>query len=185
MKNKRLLSLLVAGAMTVSLAACGGQGAVTNNPTESTDTSTAETSAEPTSERPTEPSGQLVIGSITQVVNEFYDTSFNNNATSYMMYDLIHGCDTVTYTMEGEFAFDDTVVASHEETENEDGTKTYTMKIKDGLVWSDGSAITAKDYVFALLAECSDEMTGVDGYPGNTYTTIVGYDEWHDGTADT
>lgn len=185
MKNKRLLSLLVAGAMTVSLAACGGQDAVTNNPTESTATETTETAAEPTSERPTEPTGQLVIGTITQVVNEFYDTSFNNNATNYMMYDLIHGCDTVTYTMEGEFAFDDTVVASHEETENEDGTKTYTIKIKDGLVWSDGSAITAKDYVFALLAECSDEMTGVDGYPGNTYTTIVGYDEWHDGTADT
>lgn len=101
MKNKRLLSLLVAGAMTVSLAACGGQGAVTNNPSESTDTSTAETSAEPTSERPTEPTGKLVIGSTTQVVNEFYDTSFNNNATNYMMYDLIHGGDTVTYTMEG------------------------------------------------------------------------------------
>ncbi len=186
MKNKRLLSLLVAGAMTVSLAACGGsQDAVTNNPTESTATSSAETAAEPASTRPTEPTGQVVIGTITQVVNEFYDTSFNNNATNYMMYDLIHGCDTVTYTKEGEFAYDDTVLASHEETDNEDGTKTYTMKIQDGLVWSDGSAITAKDYVFALLAECSDEMTGVDGYPGNTYTTIVGYDEWHDGSADT
>ena len=186
MKNKRLLSLLVAGAMTVSLAACGGsQDAVTNNPTESTATSSAETAAEPTSTRPTEPTGQVVIGTITQVVNEFYDTSFNNNATNYMMYDLIHGCDTVTYTKEGEFAYDDTVLASHEETDNEDGTKTYTMKIQDGLVWSDGSAITAKDYVFALLCECSDEMTGVDGYPGNTYTTIVGYDEWHDGSADT
>lgn len=186
MKNKRLLSLLVAGAMTVSLAACGGsQDAVTNNPTESTATSSAETAAEPASTRPTEPTGQVVIGTITQVVNEFYDTSFNNNATNYMMYDLIHGCDTVTYTKEGEFAYDDTVLASHEETDNEDGTKTYTMKIQDGLVWSDGSAITAKDYVFALLAECSDEMTGVDGYPGNTYTYFVGYDEWHDGTADT
>lgn len=186
MKNKRLLSLLVAGAMTVSLAACGGsQDAVTNNPTESTATSSAETAAEPTSTRPTEPTGQVVIGTITQVVNEFYDTSFNNNATNYMMYDLIHGCDTVTYTKEGEFAFDDTVVASHEETDNEDGTKTYTIKIQDGLVWSDGSAITAKDYVFALLCECSDEMTGVDGYPGNTYTYIVGYDAWHDGSADT
>lgn len=186
MKNKRLLSLLVAGAMTVSLAACGGnQDAVTNNPTESTATSSAETAAEPTSTRPTEPTGQVVIGTITQVINEFYDASFSNSATNYMMYDLIHGCDTVIYTKEGEFAYDDTVLASHEETDNEDGTKTYTMKIQDGLVWSDGSAITAKDYVFALLCECSDEMTGVDGYPGNTYTTIVGYDEWHDGSADT
>lgn len=185
MKNKRLLSLALAGAMAVSLAACGGQDAVTNNPTDSASTSTAETSAEPASTRPTEPSGQVVIGTITQVINEFYDVSFSNSATNYMMYDLIHGGDTVIYTMEGAFAYDDTILASHEETENEDGSKTYTMKIKDGLVWSDGSAITAKDYVFALLCECSDEMTGVDGYPGNTYTTLVGYDAWHDGTADT
>lgn len=187
MKAKGIASLLLAGSMTVSLAACGGQGAVTNNAEETSSAASSEATAEAaaTSTRPTEPTGQLVIGSITQVVNEFYDTSFSNSATNYKMYDLIHGGDTVAYTMEGEFAWNDTILASHEETDNEDGSKTYTMTINDGLVWSDGSPITAKDYVFALLCECSDEMTGVDGYPGNTYTTIVGYDEWHDGTADT
>ena len=56
------------------------------------------------------------------------------------MYDLIHGgYDTVVYTKEGEFEYNPTVVASHEETENEDGTKTYTVTINDGLVWSDGT----------------------------------------------
>ena len=125
------------------------------------------------------------LRSITQVINEFYDTSFSNSATNYAMYDLIHGGDTVVYTKEGEFAYNDTVLASHEETDNEDGSKTYTMTINDGLVWSDGSPITAKDYVFALLCESSDEMGGVDGYPGNAYTVLVGYDEFHDGTADT
>src|SRR5699024_3797312 len=108
-----------------------------------------------------------------------------NSATNYAMYDLIHGGDTVVYTKEGEFAYNDTVLASHEETDNEDGSKTYTMTINDGLVWSDGSPITAKDYVFALLCESSDEMGGVDGYPGNSYTVLVGYDEFHAGTADT
>ncbi len=147
MKNKRLLSLLVAGAMTVSLAACGGQDAVTNNPTESTATETTETAAEPTSERPTEPTGQLVIGTITQVVNEFYDVSFNNSATNYMMYDLIHGCDTVTYTMEGEFAFDETVVASHEETENEDGTNEENIALAESFK----QLVEVPDYNTAFL----------------------------------
>ena len=189
-KAKQIASLLLAGTMAVSLAACGGQETVTNNPEDTSSSSSAATSedatdAAETSVRPTEPSGRLVIGSITQVINEFYDTSFSNSATNYAMYDLIHGGDTVVYTKEGEFAYDETILASHEETDNEDGSKTYTMTINDGLVWSDGSPITAKDYVFALLCESSDEMGGVDGYPGNTYTVLVGYDEFHDGTSDT
>ena len=104
-----------------------------------------------------------VIGSITQVINEFYDTGFSNSETNYSMYDLIHGgYDTVVYTKEGEFEYNPTVVASHEETENEDGTKTYTVSINDGLVWSDGTPITAKDYVFAILLEKQRRDEGVD-----------------------
>ena len=126
-KAKQIASLLLAGTMAVSLAACGGQETVTNNPEDTSSSSSAATSedatdAAETSVRPTEPSGQLVIGSITQVINEFYDTSFSNSATNYAMYDLIHGGDTVVYTKEGEFAYNDTVLASHEETDNEDGS---------------------------------------------------------------
>lgn len=188
---KKILSLLLAGVLAVSVTACGQQEASTNNKgtsssvTEESSSVSADVEAENTAERPTEPSGKLVIGTITQLVNEFYDASFSNSATNFAMYDLIHGGDTVVVTKEGEFAFDETVLASHEETENEDGSKTYTMTINDGLVWSDGSPITAKDYVFAMLCESSDEMSGVDSYPGNSYTTIVGYDEFHDGSADT
>ena len=106
--------------------------------------------------------------------------------TNYNLYELLHGgAGAVAYTKEGEFQYNDTVVASHEETENEDGTKTFTVTIKDGLVWSDGTPITAKDYVFAVLLESSDEMAGVDQYPSNVGYSYVGYDEWFGGTADT
>ena len=190
MKTKKFLSLLLAGALALSVAACGQQQAVTNQETSSDVSTTSEVSSDlssaETGERPTEPSGQLVIGSITQVINEFYDTGFSSSATNYNMYDLIHGTmDPVVYTKEGEFQYNDTVVASHEETENEDGTKTYTVTINDGLVWSDGTPLTAKDYVFAVLLENSDEMAGVDGYPCNGGYSYVGYDEWLAGTADT
>ena len=166
MKAKQIASLLLAGTMAVSLAACGGQGAVTNNADDSastntgatSDTATSETSAEATSTRPTEPTGQLVIGTITPVENDFYDAGMNNAATNYAMYSLINGYSAVAFTKDGEFEFDPTVVASHEETENEDGTKTYTVTINDGLVWSDGTPITAKDYVFAALLENSEEL---------------------------
>ena len=188
-KSKKILSLLLAGLLTLSVAACGQQQTVTNNDQGSSSSEASQASEESSDlssgERPTEPTGQLVIGSITQVINEFYDTGFSTSGTNYNMYDLIHGgYDTVVFSKEGEFQYNDTVVASHEETENEDGTKTYTVTINDGLVWSDGTPITAKDYVFAVLLENSDEMAGVDGYPCNSGYTYVGYDEWLDGSAD-
>ena len=188
-KSKKILSLLLAGLLTLSVAACGQQQTVTNNDQGSSSSEASQASEESSDlssgERPTEPTGQLVIGTITQVVNEFYDTGFSTSETNYNMYDLIHGgYDTVVFSKEGEFQYNDTVVASHEETENEDGTKTYTVTINDGLVWSDGTPITAKDYVFAILLENSDEMAGVDGYPCNRGYSYVGYDEWLDGSAD-
>lgn len=188
-KSKKILSLLLAGLLTLSVAACGQQQTVTNNDQGSSSSEASQASEESSDlssgERPTEPTGQLVIGSISQVINEFYDTGFSASETNYNMYDLIHGgYDTVVFSKEGEFQYNDTVVASHEETENEDGTKTYTVTINDGLVWSDGTPITAKDYVFAVLLENSDEMAGVDGYPCNGGYSYVGYDEWLDGSAD-
>ena len=170
MKTKKIASLLLAGLLALSVAACGQQPVTNNDQGSSSEVSTSESQsstssdaeAGQTGEKPTEPTGQLVIGSITQVTNEFYDALYSNAGANFAMYDLIHGGDTTTYTKEGEFAYNDVVLASHEETENEDGSKTYTMTINDGLQWSDGSAITAKDYVFALLLENSDEMAGVD-----------------------
>ena len=45
----------------------------------------------------------------------------------------------------------ETVVESYEVTENEDGSKTYTLLSIDGLTYHDGSPITAKDYVTSGL----------------------------------
>ena len=182
MKLKKLLSLLLAGAMAFSVAACvQNEEGVTNNPEASSaavsDTADEGTDAEDGA-RPTEPTGQLVIGTITDLESDFYDTSFNNSATNYKLYDLLHGYGTVVSDKEGAFVYDPTVVKSHEEVENEDGTKTYTVTINDGLVWSDGTPITAKDYVFQLLLESSPEMNQVDGYPSQAGYPLVGYDAY-------
>lgn len=187
MKN-RIVSLLLAAVMITSLVGCGSQdSAVTNNPSEvmteemeATDEAADENVAEAV--KPTEPTGQLIIGSTTDLTKEFYDTSYDNTSFNYKMYDLIHGGGTVSYTKEGKFEVNPTIVEDFQATDNEDGSKTYTMKIKDGLVWSDNSPITAKDYVFALLLENSPEMMGVDNYPANGATYLVGWDEFQSGT---
>ena len=56
---------------------------------------------------------------------------------------------------------------------NEDGTMTYIYTLKDGLTWSDGQALTAKDFEFAwkraastaLGADYGYMFEGVKGYP--------------------
>ena len=181
MKLKKLLSLLLAGAMAFSVAACSQDQGVTNNPDASSAAASSEADASDESARPTEPSGQLVIGTLTDLESDFYDTSFNNTATNYKLYGLLHGYGTVVSDIDGAFVYDPTVVKSHEEVENEDGTKTYTVTINDGLVWSDGTPITAKDYVFQLLLESSPEMNQVDGYPSQAGYSLVGYDAYFAG----
>jgi len=47
---------------------------------------------------------------------------------------------------------------------NEDGTVTYTYTLKDGLKWSDGQALTAKDFEFAWKRAASKELAGDYGY---------------------
>lgn len=180
MKLKKLLALLLAGAMAFSVAGCASDEGVTNNNSEQSSTSSGEESGEE-STRPTEPTGQLVIGTNTDLESDFYDASYNNSATNYKLYDLLHGLGTVVSDKEGAYVYDPTVVKSHEEKENEDGTKTYTVTINDGLVWSDGTPITAKDYVFQLLLESSPEMNQVDGYPSQAGYSLVGYDEFFAG----
>ena len=124
MKKKRLLSLLLAGAMAFSMAACGGQETVTND--QNASSAAADAASEPAPNE--ELKNQLIIGTVTQMESEFYDTSFSAAGTNYIMYDLIHGYDTVISTKEGAFEYDPTVVASHEEVDNEDGSRMHVGK---------------------------------------------------------
>ncbi len=58
---------------------------------------------------------------------------------------------------------------------NDDGTLTYTIKIKEGLMFSDGSAIKAENYVAAVLSNSTDVAVAADG-TGLSGNTLVGYD---------
>ena len=186
MKKSKWVSLLLAGVMTLALAACGSQDTVTNNPTETVGGSKAETtetkvSTQETEEteapvKPDEPAGQLIIGSTTDLSKEFYDAAFDNTAFNYKMYSMLHDGSTIAFTKEGKWEVNGTYVSKLMEADNENGSKTYTITLQEGLVWSDGSPMTAKDYVFAILLESSPQMMEVDGYPANGFTHLEGFD---------
>ena len=57
---------------------------------------------------------------------------------------------------------------------NEDGTVTYTYTLKDGLKWSDGKALTAKDFEFAWKRAASADLGADYGY---MFDVIKGYTE--------
>ena len=56
--------------------------------------------------------------------------------------------------------------------ENADGTVTYTYTLKDGLKWSDGQALTAKDFEFAWKRAASSELGADYGY---MFEQVKGY----------
>ena len=59
---------------------------------------------------------------------------------------------------------------------NEDGTVTYTYTLKDGLKWSNGDPLTAKDFADSWKRAASDELAADYGY---MFEVVKGY-----GTAD-
>ena len=92
----------------------------------------------------------IILGNATELSGKVRYASFGASSPGAADYDiqrLISGLDTVTATPDGNYVWNDTVVAEHSEKDNEDGSRTYTIKLHDDLKFSDGSAITAKNYL--------------------------------------
>ena len=54
--------------------------------------------------------------------------------------------------------------------------KTYTITLKDGLLWSDGDDLKAEDFVWGILRTCNPD-TG--GYYQSMFSNIVGCDDFY------
>ena len=65
---------------------------------------------------------------------------------------------------------------------NADGTVTYTYTLRDGLKWSDGKDVTAKDFEFAWQRAASVELSADYGY---MFEVVDGYNDiWADEPAE-
>jgi len=62
---------------------------------------------------------------------------------------------------------------------NDDGTVTYTYTLKDGLTWSDGQPLTAKDFEFSWNRAASLELGADYGY---MFEVVDGYADTQDKT---
>lgn len=123
----------------------------------------------------------IIIGNTTELSGQFRYSTFgksNPGAADQDIEFLTTGLETVSRTKEGGYEWNDTVVASHEDVVNDDGTKTFTITIKDDLVYSDGTPITAKDYLVFPMAFYTQVAAQAAGKQ-NTGLTIVGYEDYN------
>ena len=119
--------------------------------------------------------GSIILGSSTELSGQFRVPSFCKSSPGASDNDiggLTTGLDTVTNTKEGGYVWNDTVVDSYEETIDEAGNLTFTIKIKDDLKFSDGSAVTAKDYIAFSLASLSPVYTEAASRESSGLTTL-------------
>ena len=157
MKMKNIAAVAMAGCMAASLAACGSSAA-------STDTAAASTSTEATTEEATEATGTSANGFTVQYGPnpETLDPALNS---------AIDGANTIITTFEPLLLIDENneVVPGQAELPevSEDGL-TWTFTMKDGLKWSDGSDLTAKDFEYSFKRLASPDTAAPYG------ETVVG-----------
>ena len=131
----------------------------------------------------------VILGSATELSGAFRNSSWGKSSpgsSDLDIEDLTTGYATVMTDMSGSFVWNyDALAATPTSVVNEDGTLTYTIKIKEGLKFSDGSAINAKHYIASILSNSSPVGVAAGG-SGNSGKTLVGFDAFkaYDGTGE-
>lgn len=200
--KKKLVSLFLVGAMTAGMTAgCGNSNAGTetgNNAGAADQTVTDAADAEEGTEvqegteasefNGTYSNKQVIIGEGSEPSGDI--TPFwTNGATDYDAFKLLAiGMEPIVNDRDGKWVENPTIVEKVEEAENEDGSKTYTVTIKDGLKFSDGSDITAENYVFSSIFFVSNEvMTDLEASEASASSMqyYKGYRAYSSGESDT
>ena len=127
----------------------------------------------------------LIYGATTEISGDFAPGAWwTNNATDKMLRDMTNDYGTVVTDQGGALVINNTTCESIEGVMNDDGTKTYTVKIKDGLVFNNGEAITVEDFVWATAFGCSAVAGEVEAKL-TSYLLVAGGQEYYDGAAET
>ncbi len=152
MKKRKLVSLLLSGALVVGLlAGCGGG---TSTSTETPDT---QESVTPSSETPSGDGFEisLSIASEPQTIDPALNSAVDGAIMiNHMFEGLMRWEDSGSETAGSDGTCTDAQLGygqaeSYDKVVNEDGTVTYTFHLRDGIKWSDGKDVTAQDFVFS------------------------------------
>ena len=153
---KKLLSVLLAAALLMTLSAAAMADGIEK--------------------------GTIVYGSSTELSGDWGREMWTNNAADKLVRELMDDYNTVASNQGGEFVVNPTIVKEMDSVVNEDGTKTFTVTINEGLVYNNGEPITAKDYVVDNLFRCTQVAQDM-GVMSALAETIVGGTAFKSGEA--
>lgn len=134
------------------------------------------------SQAETEDSNQLIVGVSTKAYGDWAHGAVwtGDNEADILIRSLINDYSTVSFDENGVMHINESVAESIETKEGEDGSKTYTVKIHEDLLFNDGSPIEAKHFLASLalfnhesLLTLGSQSYGYDYYVGgNKYAGI-------------
>ena len=185
--KKKVLALILTAAMVVGLAACGGStsndaasttdGTTTEGTT--TEGTTTEASDNQTGDETTEATastGEKILSVQVGPDPETIDPALNS---------AVDGGNMLLHSFECLLAVDENgqlVPGQAESWETSEDGLTWTFHLRDGLKWSDGSDLTANDFVYSWKRVC-DPMVAAP-YAETVLSMVEGYDKAIEGDLD-
>ncbi len=124
----------------------------------------------------------LVVG--TPAMNGDFIDGFGNSAYDAYIKRILFAHITTVFPDENDnLVVPPLVVKDYTAEVDEAGNKTYTWTIFDDLLWSDGTQITAKDFVFEQLYKSSPQWVEA-GASSNVGYGLLGYEAYNKGETD-
>ena len=189
---KKAVSMFLAAVMVCSLAACGSGGGDTKEPAAGPSTAGAQPSGgtgfgteekeQPEASDAGSKESRLVYGVTSTMSGDMGFSQWSSLGGDKPVIFLAEAMAPTCYDQDAQWLWDETIVASHDAVSNSDGTLTYTITLNEGLKFSDGSAISAKNYVAYPLLFSSPAAVAESAY-GTIGKEFVGQQEYKDGAS--
>ena len=166
MKMKKIVSIMLATVMSMSLIACSNSQA---------DTNASDKTASKEETKSQYDTLVISLGDINGVFNPYFATTHYDNTVSYPVFSH------VSKLSDDNQLIDDAGNISYKEIKDDAGNTTqveYTVKLKEGITFSDGKPLTIDDYIFSIYLALDPAYDGT-----NTLSSlkIVGLDEYRNG----
>lgn len=168
--KKKVIALLMAVTMAFGLAACGSSpDASDGGDKNSTDQGSEDKGSDNADKDSSADSGEKILSVQIGPNPETIDPALNSTVDGGNM--LLHAFECLlTIDQEGQVA-----EGQAEKWESSDDGLTWTFQLRDGLKWSDGSDLTANDFVYSWKRVCDPNVASP--YVDTVLSMVEGFDE--------
>lgn len=178
---KKLLALLLSVTVLLALAGCGKEPESTTAPPDTTVTTAPDVTTVPVTTAPVvvrenklvyattarfdgDFAAGMFLGNARDITGGNAAASFDDRTLDRVIGDLLTDYGILALRRDGAYGYNMTVLAKEPTvTDNANGTRTYTLQIKNNLTYNTGKAITARDYIFRMLFVNSMACPSLDG----------------------